>query len=62
MSNAAPTSAHVCSVIPPTSMTIAPLFTLNPSMSSVDARPPTLSRRSDDQGAESSWASPRRGE
>ena len=43
MSNAAPTSRQVCSVIPPVSMTIAPLLTLNPSMSSVEARPPTLS-------------------
>src|SRR5690242_21907643 len=46
MSNAAPTSAQVSSVIPPSSMTMAPLFTLKPSMSSVEARPPTLSSRS----------------
>jgi hypothetical protein len=46
MSNAAPTSRQVCSVMPPVSMTIAPLLTLNPSMSSVDARPPTLPSRS----------------
>ncbi|SKS06206.1 Uncharacterised protein [Mycobacteroides abscessus subsp. abscessus] len=46
ISNRAPTSRHVCSVIPPTSITIAPLLTLKPSISSVDARPPTLSSRS----------------
>jgi hypothetical protein len=45
-SHGAPTRRNVSSMTPPYSIAMAPVFTLNPSTSTVDARPPTRSRDS----------------
>ena len=61
MSSGAPTVLKVSSNTPPSSIAIAPILTVKPSICSVEARPPIRSLVVDDDGMEPGMRQPRGG-